>query len=89
MMTTAHYSNRDIDASLMVRRLRWGLGLTTAQAIEQLERQRERRSEAIRNYKDTRAIEHTLGELALLLGHREVWSEQGPFDDCSHWAGSV
>lgn len=89
MLGTTYYSNRDIDAALMVRRLKWGLDITTEEATKQLEWHQERRSDEIRNYKDTRATERTLGELWLLLQHRKVWSEQGPFDDCSHWLESV
>jgi hypothetical protein len=88
MISTAHYCNRDVDASLMVRRLHWGLSVPTAEATEQLEQLRERRSEAVSNYKATRPIDHLLGELSLLLNHRKMWSEQGPFDDCSHWCGN-
>ncbi len=88
MHTTSHYSNRDLDASLMVRRLAAYRNVTTQQAKDEVQRLTQARTEEVNNYYDTRKTEYALGELQLLLRDRELWSDYC-FDDCSHWVALV
>ncbi len=87
MHTTENYTNREIDAEIMTRRLKWGRNITTQQALARIETLVAQKAEAIRNYKETRHIEHELGELRLLILHRDSWTEY--CDDCAHWAGEM
>jgi hypothetical protein len=89
MMMTYYYSNREIDGQMMVQRLRWGRTIPTDRAKCYVEGYELTRSHAISNYKDTRQIERDLGDMRLLLSNRDMWSQEGAFDDCSHWVGEV
>ena len=89
MHTTDHYTNLDIDAHIMVCRLRGNVHLTTAEAEAMLKRTEAAIKDCVRNYKETRHLERDAGILRLLLNDRQTWSEQGAFDDCSHWVGNM
>ena len=88
MHTVQEYSNRDLDASLMVERLKAYRNVTTSDAETRLEYLRNKRAERIRNYKRVDTLEHELGDLVLLIQNRKQWSDFC-FDDVSHWAGVV
>ena len=89
MHTTEQYTNRDIDAHIMVCRLRGNVHITTAEAEEMLGKLDAAIKDCVRNYKDTRFLERDAGILRLLLRDRELWSTQGAFDDCSHWVSNM
>ena len=88
MHTLENYSNRDLDANIMLKRLKSHRNVTTEQALASIDKLKESRTLAIRNYKDTREIDNALGSLQLLVSDRERWSDYC-FDDCSHWAGTL
>ena len=88
MHTTEYYSNRDVDAQLMVQRLKRHRNITTDYALEAIERLKMERTHAINNYKSTTVLDHELGELRLLVRDRELWNNYC-CDDCSHWAGKL
>jgi len=89
MHTTDYYVNRDVDAQTMLGLLAWGRKVTTEQAQDACKALKEDIAERIRNYKDTSELERAKGSYCMLLSYRKQWAEQGPFDDCSHWAGNV
>ena len=88
MHTIDNYPNRDIDAQLMVDRLRRYRNVTTDQARERLESLSESISVGIRDYKDVAPLEHQKGELLSLLDNRARWSDYC-CDDATHWAGAL
>lgn len=88
MHTLDNYPNRNLDAQLMVSRLRQYQSITTDAAQSRLERLLPERASCIRNYKDIRSLDHEIGTLQLLLQDRERWSDFC-CDDVSHWAGAI
>lgn len=88
MHTLDNYANRDIDAKIMVDRLRRYRNMTTDQAREHLESLSELILEGIRNYKDVAPLEHQKGDLLRLLDNRARWSDYC-CDDATHWAGAL
>ena len=88
MHTLDNYPNRDIDAKIMVDRLRRYRNVTTDQARERLESLSQGISVGIHNYKDVAPLEHQKGELLCLLDDRARWSGYC-CDDATHWAGSL
>ena len=88
MHTLDNYPNRDLDAKLMVDRLRRYRNVTTDQARERLESLSESISVGIRDYKDVAPLEHQKGELLCLLDNRARWSDYC-CDDATHWAGAL
>ena len=84
MHTLSHYQNKDIDAMLMTERLKWGRGISTPKAMEKITLLERQRHDKIRNYKDVRDLDLTLGNYLLLVRDRELWSSYC-CDDCTHW----
>jgi len=89
MHTLEEYVNRSIDATLMLRRIRWGTSVSTEKAREQLAEVEACITYGVSNYKDVSKLETKKGNLLLLIRDRELWSNIGPFDDCSHWVGQI
>jgi len=89
MHTLEEYVNRSIDATLMLRRIRWGTSVSTEKAREQLTEVEACITYGVSNYKDVSKLETKKGNLLLLIRDRELWSNIGPFDDCSHWVGQI
>jgi hypothetical protein len=89
MHTLEEYVNRSIDATLMLRRIRWGASVSTEKAREQLAEVEACITYGVSNYKDVSKLETKKGNLLLLIRDRELWSNIGPFDDCSHWVGQI
>ena len=87
MHTLDNYANRDIDAKIMVDRLRKYRSVTTDQAKEQLAGLVESISMGICNYKDVASLQRQEGELLSLLEYRACWSSYC-CDDATHWAGA-
>lgn len=88
MFTTQDYIHRDLDADLMVRRLRQHRDITTEQAKAKIECLKAERSDRIRNYKECEPVNREIGSLLLLIRDRELWSDYC-FDECSHWVGNL
>jgi hypothetical protein len=88
MQTIQEYSNRDIDASLMLRRLTAYRNVTTEEAEERLSFLKEKRDDGIRNYKRVDTLDHEIGSLLLLIQNRNQWSDYC-CDDVSHWVGAI
>ena len=85
MISTEFYSNRDLDAGIMVRRLLSNLHVTTDRAKERLEYLDLAIGDCIKNYKAHELYDKEASNLRLLIRDREQWSVQGAFDDCTHW----
>ena len=88
MNNTEYYSNRDIDAVIMSRILKWGRDISTDEATMQINNLNDRIKDGIRNYKDVSHLERERGDYLLLLNYRAHWNEYC-FDDCSHWVGKT
>lgn len=88
MHTLQNYPNRDIDASLMLRRLTAYRNISTSEAEARLECLKDQRDDAIRNYKRSDSLDNQIGELLLLIQNRKQWSDYC-CDDVSHWAGAM
>jgi len=86
--TLQEYSNRDLDANLMLRRLTAYRNVSTSAAEARLECLREQRTVAVRNYKRVDALDREIGDLLLLIQNRKQWSDYC-CDDVSHWVGVV
>ena len=86
MHTLQEYSNRDLDASLMLHRLAAYRNVTTDAAEARIAYLEDLRDDAIRNYKRVDTLDHELGGLRLLIQDRTRWSDYC-CDDVSHWAG--
>ena len=87
MHTLDNYCNKNLDAKIMVDRLRKYRNVTTEQAREQLESLAESISAGIRNYRDVTHLRRQEGELLCLLDNRSRWSDYC-CDDVAHWAGA-
>lgn len=85
MNRTDYYCNRDIDASLMVRRLLSNLHISSSYAKERIKQLDKIINECVQNYKAYDQYDEEAGTLRLLILNREQWSTQGAFDDCTHW----
>ena len=88
MHTLDNYKNKNIDAKLMVDRLRRYRNVTTDQARERLASLSESISVGIRDYKDVAPLEHQKGDLLCLLDNRERWSDHC-CDDATHWVAAL
>ena len=88
MLSTTYYVNRDVDCNIMSRRLRASYTLSTEDAKDQLCAYRKQRDSDLRNAKGVEQLDTRIGSLMMILHIREQWSQDGPFDDCTHWVAS-
>ena len=88
MLTLDNYPNRDVDATLMLERLRRHRATTTEDAKEQLRKLAAEVDSGVRDYRDVRSVEHLRGDLLCLIDHRETWSSFC-CDDVTHWIGHL
>ena len=77
------YSNRDIDAQIMLGYLEAGRRFTSEQVEANLAKWKEAVRDCIRNYSNSAYAERQHGFWLMLASHRNTHTD--PVDDCTHW----